>query len=169
MAISFNCEHCGKKIKAPDNVGGKRGKCPYCKQECYIPAPVSEDEVYDLVTEDPGELQREAAEAQSLRQQERDLLAESGVREAGPAMALEDRKNLKPEDLYHLVVNYCLDMSGSNIERAEAHIDKMANVRRTASVAVDDFLQGKVIEPALDPIPTKLLQGFLQTLKTKLS
>ncbi|HET6428510.1 MAG TPA: hypothetical protein VM389_09245 [Phycisphaerae bacterium] len=169
MTISFNCEHCGKKVQAPDSAGGRRGKCPFCKLECYIPAPIGDEEVYDLVAPDAGEEARARAEAEALRQQEMDLLSATGAREAGRPVPFEDRRNLKPEDLYHLVVNYCLDMSGSNIERAETHVDKLAPVRRTACVAVDDFLAGKVIEPALDKIPTKLLQGFLQQLKKKLS
>jgi len=168
MTISFNCEHCGKRVQAPDNAGGRRGKCPYCKQECYVPAPVSEEDVYELVTPDASEEARAKAEAEALRQQERELLAESGAREGGPSVPFEDRRDLKPEDLYHLVVNYCLDMADSNAE-AEAYIDQLAPVRRTATVAVDDFLAGKVIEPALDRVPTKLLQEFLQQLKKKLS
>jgi DNA-directed RNA polymerase subunit RPC12/RpoP len=44
MTISFHCESCKKKIKAPDETGGKWGKCPYCKHRCYIPLPKSEDE-----------------------------------------------------------------------------------------------------------------------------
>ena len=44
MPISFHCESCKKKIKAPDEAGGKWGNCPYCKHRCYIPLPKSEDE-----------------------------------------------------------------------------------------------------------------------------
>ena len=44
MSISFHCESCKKKIKAPDNTGGKWGNCPYCKHRCYIPLPKADDE-----------------------------------------------------------------------------------------------------------------------------
>ena len=46
MSISFSCESCKKKIKAPDKAGGKWGKCPYCEHKCYIllsPAPEEEE------------------------------------------------------------------------------------------------------------------------------
>ena len=39
MPIVFNCEHCGKQIKAPDSAGGKHGTCPGCKQRCLVPMP----------------------------------------------------------------------------------------------------------------------------------
>ena len=38
MGISFHCEHCGKKIEAPDAAGGKWGKCPGCHNKVYVPA-----------------------------------------------------------------------------------------------------------------------------------
>ena len=44
MTISFNCECCKKKVKAPDKAGGKWGACPYCQHKCYIPMPKSDDE-----------------------------------------------------------------------------------------------------------------------------
>ncbi len=44
MPISFKCESCDKKIKAPDKAGGKWGNCPYCQHRCYIPLPKSDDE-----------------------------------------------------------------------------------------------------------------------------
>jgi len=44
MPISLSCEKCGKKIKAPDEAGGKFGSCPYCRKKCYIPLPVPDGE-----------------------------------------------------------------------------------------------------------------------------
>ncbi|MEN8128552.1 MAG: hypothetical protein ABFR90_12235, partial [Planctomycetota bacterium] len=44
MSINFHCESCKKKIKAPDETGGKWGHCPYCKHRCYIPLPKDENE-----------------------------------------------------------------------------------------------------------------------------
>ncbi|MBU2596636.1 MAG: hypothetical protein KJ757_03615, partial [Planctomycetes bacterium] len=42
MSISFHCECCKKKIVAPDDAGGKWGKCPYCNHRCYVPLPENE-------------------------------------------------------------------------------------------------------------------------------
>lgn len=39
MAIDFTCT-CGKKLRVKDELAGKRAKCPNCRQELTIPAPV---------------------------------------------------------------------------------------------------------------------------------
>ena len=38
MTISFHCAHCGKKMEAPDDAGGKWGKCPRCHNKLYVPS-----------------------------------------------------------------------------------------------------------------------------------
>ncbi|MCD4699445.1 MAG: hypothetical protein K8R91_02600 [Phycisphaerae bacterium] len=164
MTITFQCEHCGKKIEAPDAMGGKRGKCPYCKQSNYIPAPVSDDELIDFAPENSAEEQRRLEEIRALRSQEKGLLAELGSGET-PSVPLEDREKVNAEDLYHLVVNYCLDLADSKLGQAEAHLAKLQEFPTAAEKAVGDFMSGKAIEPVLDRIPTKVLNGFL----TKLS
>jgi len=169
MTISFKCEHCGKKVEAPDTAGGRRGKCPYCKQTCYIPGRVADEELYDFAPEDEAEEQRARQEQQALRRQERELLAEAPQKEVVPPTPFEQREGLESDDLHHVIVNYCLDLRDSNLERAEAHVAQLRKVRRTALVAVEDFLSGKALEPALDAIPTKLLQGFLTQLRDALS
>ncbi len=167
MTITFNCEHCGKKIEAPDSVGGKRGKCPYCKQSNYIPAPVPDDELIDLTPEDAEEEKRSREEVQALRNQEMGLIAEMGSGDA-PAVPLEHREGVAAEDLYHLVVNYCLDLADSKLDQAGAHLAKLQEFPKLASTAVDDFISGKALEPALDRIPTKVLHGFLNKLRNML-
>jgi len=164
MAITFRCQHCGKKVEAPDSAGGKRGRCPYCKQSNYIPAPISEDEIFELAPEEdkPGE-----KSSKQLSEQERVLAAELSRGNNAP-VPLEYREDLKPEDLHHLVVNYCLDMANSNLERAGTHMEQLKKFPHMAKEAVEGFLDGSLLEPALDPIPTKLLHGFLNNLRDQL-
>jgi hypothetical protein len=38
MPIAVACK-CGKKFQAPDNLAGKRVKCPGCQQSLMVPAP----------------------------------------------------------------------------------------------------------------------------------
>ncbi len=167
MTITFNCEHCGKKVEAPDSVGGKWGKCPYCKQSNYIPAPVSDDDLIALAPEDAKEEKRTQDEMQALRDQERGLIAEMDDARASAA-PLEYRDEVNAEDLYHLVVNYCLDLADSKLEQAQDHLVRLQRYPQSAATAVDDFISGKTIEPALDVIPTKLLNGFLNQLRDAL-
>ena len=37
--VRFNCEHCGQKIRVPETIAGKKGKCPKCKNIVIIPKP----------------------------------------------------------------------------------------------------------------------------------
>ena len=51
MGITFHCEHCGKKIEAPDSAGGKWGRCPACHNKVYVPG-LSSDEKLKLAPVD---------------------------------------------------------------------------------------------------------------------
>ena len=51
--IRFTCQSCGQPVRVPDPFGGKKGRCPSCKQVVQIPAesepsPAPGDEVDDL-------------------------------------------------------------------------------------------------------------------------
>jgi len=56
--IKFHCEHCNKEVAAPEGSGGKMGRCPYCKQQCYIPLPREQVTEIPLEPVDPAEEQR---------------------------------------------------------------------------------------------------------------
>ncbi len=170
MSITFNCEKCGKKIVAPDEAGGRRGRCPYCQASNYIPSPIKDDEIYDLAPEDADEEARRQKELDEIRRQSHALISELGNPElaAGP-QGMEMRDDLKPEDLHGYIVNYCLDMAGSKLDRAKTHLAELKKVKRMARSEVDRFISGDILEPALDAIPAKIRMGFLNTLKAALA
>jgi len=171
MTISFRCEHCGKRVEAPDEVGGRRGRCPYCKGSNYIPAPKTgqEEELLDLAPEDEEALRKHQREIQALRETERALIAELGHREASAPPAVDQREDLKPEHLHPYIVNYCLALAGSNLEQANHHLEQLKKVRRMAKAEVERFLSGDILEPTLANIPPKVLHGFLNQLKGSLA
>src|SRR5262245_61440961 len=41
MAIKFNCTHCSHGLTVKDELAGKKGRCPRCKNVITVPAPVS--------------------------------------------------------------------------------------------------------------------------------
>jgi len=48
MSISVKCTDCGKALKAPDSLAGKKAKCPDCGATVPIPnAAVAAEEIYD--------------------------------------------------------------------------------------------------------------------------
>ena len=165
MTIRFNCEHCGKEIKAPDSAGGKRGKCPYCGQSNDVPSPIVEDDddIIPLAPIDEDDERRREEEAHRLYEQEAAMLSSSD-NDTSPTAPLEQRENVSAADLYHFVVNYCLDMAAGNTERAQQHI---ASLRRHGGMglqAVQDFLGGSVSEPALAKMPKTTLERYLMQL-----
>ncbi len=160
MSITFQCEHCRREVKAPDEAGGKRGKCPYCQQGNYIPVELNGD-IFDLVPlDEPAELQKKA-ERKSTMEMERNLLAETG---GPPPVPLEHKQDLTSEDLHHFVTNFCLDMAAGNAERARTHADQLSKFGRTGFEAVEDILTEKVPEPALEHIGRKMRERFLTQL-----
>jgi hypothetical protein len=73
MPIVFNCDKCGKSIKAPDEAGGKWGVCPGCKGRCYVPLPLApeDDDELKLAPIDESEeekLKRLADEDRRIRE-----------------------------------------------------------------------------------------------------
>jgi hypothetical protein len=172
MSITFNCEKCGKKIVAPDEAGGKRGRCPYCQASNYIPSLIKDEEIYDLATEDEADEQRRQKELELIRQQNRVLLSEMGNPElatGGSGPSVDMNQDLKPEELHPLIINFCLDMAGSKLDRAKTHLNELKKVKRMARSEVERFLKGDVLDPSLEAIPVKLRMGFLNQLKSALA
>ena len=165
MSIKFSCEHCRKEVKAPDEAGGHRGKCPFCGTSNYIPTPVSDDELLTVAPLDEAEERRRQKEIDELFKQERAILADNGGAAPTP---VEHREDLTPSDLHHFVVNYCLDIANSQLTRAETHVKDLAKFRTMGVEAVNDFINGKVDESALKTIPPTLLKAFLVRLREQL-
>jgi hypothetical protein len=161
MSITFRCEHCRENVKAPDEAAGKRGKCPHCGMTSYIPDPNESGEIPLAPIDEQSEAEREAEERR-LREQEEALIAEMG---GDPDVPIDQQDDIGPEDLHHYVVNYCLDMAEGKLEPAQTHADKLKRFGYKGLQAVDDFLSGNVQEPAMDEIPPKVVQGFLDQLR----
>lgn len=166
MTIKFHCEHCRRLVQAPDSAGGRRGTCPHCQGSNFIPA--GDVEELDITPLDEKEERHRKRTIETLMDAERDILAESANPEKTPRLGQRDPEDIEPEDLYHLVVNYCLDMAAGNLERADDHAYKLNEHSGTNRRAVSDFQTGKALEPSLDTIPVKVLQGFLKDLMTKM-
>ena len=167
MGIDFQCEHCRKKVNAPDTAAGKRGKCPFCGRSSYIPAPISEDDLLPLAPLDEEEERRRQAELSNLYRQEEALLSETRAGEE--FLPLEFREEIAARDLYHFVVNYCLAMADSNTELARTHSRQLRQFGAPGVQAVDDFISGTALEPALEAVPARLLSGFLKSLRKEIA
>jgi hypothetical protein len=171
MAISFNCIKCGKEIKAPDSYAGKQGKCPYCGQGNNIPMPVDEDDLIPLAPIDENEERRRQQEIDYLRSKEKLLLRELSESSPGPdepAPAPKQAARVTIEQCRSDVMNYCLDLANSRLDKLDVYVSRLKNNKALGMTAVEDFMLGRYIEPALDDIPPKVLKGFLTQMREAL-
>ncbi len=84
--INFTCEHCGKSIRVKDEYGGKKGRCPHCKEVVHIPAE----------SEAPPESARETPDGGGGGRSRQDAAADflagmGGAKEEPPAEAPKAR------------------------------------------------------------------------------
>ncbi len=168
MSITFHCEHCHQLIQAPDEAGGKRGKCPHCEGSNFVPAPPSETDELPLAPLDEEFEQQRKREIDRLMQTESVLLSETGGTEVAPRLSEKDKASISADELHHLVVNYCLDMAQGQLARADQQARRLSEFGRQGRQAVQDFATGAVLEPALDPLPAKVVQGYLKNLMSQL-
>ena len=171
MPIEFHCEHCGTLVKAPDNAGGKHGKCPSCHQSVYIPSPSVEIEPLDLAPEDATEerererLFKESWELERRVMEEREL----------PASAIESPIPAAPEggmppsaaDVEGLLIDYARAMAEGDLEQA----DRLAREIRKDIEAADEAIQ-RIVSDDIPPddlaqIPRPVLVGFFKQLQSK--
>ena len=165
MAITFNCSGCGKEVRAPDDDAGKRGKCPFCGHASYIPTPVGDNDVLPLVPLDEEEERRRQQEIRKLMEKEHALLRETGKE---TPVASPEGQDPTPNDLQQFVINYCLDLANSKLDRLEVHVAQLRRHRHNALETVDAALKAKVVEPALKDIPPRVRKGFLLQLRDSL-
>jgi len=169
VPISFECSACGKTVEAPDAAAGKRGTCPFCGATSDIPAgpAADEDDLYGLAPLDEAAEQQRQTHVRELMAQESDLLAESGTADGSPP--LDQRADLDVADLYHFVINYCLDMASGNLERAQTHVAELRRFRALGAEAVENMQSGKAEREGLDHVPPAVVEGFLKTLRKQLA
>ncbi|MGA2266455.1 MAG: hypothetical protein ABSH10_08515 [Phycisphaerae bacterium] len=165
MGIQFQCEHCHREVQAPDEAGGKRGKCPFCHQSTYIPSPVAEEDLLPLADIDEEGERKARAEAEAMLERERGLRTRAG---GSPPVPLEHRKDLATADLHHFVINFCLEMARDHVEAAELEADKLRQFGALGRKALEEIATGEVREPALEALARRARELYLDTLRDKL-
>lgn len=175
--IQFHCEHCGKKISAPDAAGGRLGKCPYCKQQCYVPRPKDEVEEIPLAAEDPNEekhrqqlvMETHRLQAQLLDHQEEPSAAGSAkggsaasrsatapAAAAQPVVSLDD-----------LIGKYIGAMVKGQLASADQLATSIVSQGKKALQRIDDLAMTGLTDPELQSVPANVVAGFFRTLRGK--
>jgi hypothetical protein len=104
VGISFVCEECGKKLKAPENLAGKRIKCPACQTPATVPFPeATDDEVFGAdwmnsdSAEDPDAVAERRAEKARKARMARQAAAEGRDPEEDEGEDADDNKGDEAE------------------------------------------------------------------------
>jgi hypothetical protein len=171
VSIELHCPNCRQLIRAPDDAGGKHGRCPNCKSTVYIPTPVAEDDVIPLAPIDEDS-ERHAEELWEesvgyLASVDKDAVKsiddEIGRRAAGGAEPAGEVL-----DLSAMVTRFVIAMKESNLDEAE----KVATRLKRAGVRARDHVESMFLDqmpPKIKDVPPPLVKGFLKTLLDRLS
>ena len=174
MSIELHCPQCAKLIRAPDDAGGKHGKCPYCECKIYIPTPHDDGETIQLAPIDEQELKREAElrrEAIAMESQVAHESAKLPPETGAPPRAARSQPTETPGEVIDTaaqVQRFLIAMRDSKLDQADQAV---ALLKRGGERSLD-FVQGLLVDempPQVENVPPPVLTGFLKTLLGRLS
>lgn len=167
MPISFNCEHCGKKVKAPDKADGKQGNCPFCHKSCYIPLPeVEDDDELKLAPIDETEEQKYKQMMADTHQLTQNILHEKEQPPETPAN--EPKAQTSEDELKKNLIIYLKQLANGQLDDAEKMAEKIIPYRRQGIKILDKMAKAKTPEPELANVAPKLLAGLMKNLRMRM-
>jgi DNA-directed RNA polymerase subunit RPC12/RpoP len=172
MSITFHCEQCGKKIEAPDNAGGKWGKCPGCKSKVFVPLAKQEEEEELRLAPLDNEDERRKRElmAETIRLQE-EIMSETATPEEGTHSkakpAAGKTEAISEAELMTIVIEYLREMADGDLERAEETVKTIIPNSSKANRILERILSSQVPEPELADIPKQVLSGLIKSLRSR--
>jgi len=166
MSIDLHCPQCQKLIRAPDNAGGRRGKCPYCGGSVYIPTPHEETEEIGLAPIDDTEEQQ----ARQLRRESTQFTADVGIGvdgiDGGDQSGEESDAPGPSSDIDSEIEAFVIAMRDSQLDDAEAISDRLKKTTREARQRIQQMLaQGTC--PEVADVPPPVVQGFVKSLLSR--
>ncbi len=170
MPISFSCESCKKKVKAPDGAGGKWGKCPECGHRCYVPMPASAFADEDELTLAPVDEKDETKFGELMR--ETHSLTQNILHETGPLEDEEGSDNpndAERRELIKQIIIYLQLIAHGELEHAQHKLQKVARFKDAAREILKKMAAAERPEPELADVSPKLLRGLLKDLHAKLA
>lgn len=171
MSISFHCEHCGKKVEAPDDAGGKWGKCPGCNKKVYVPSKQPDEEIRlaPLDAEDEQRQRRLLAEEARLRQ---DIMKETEVPEEGAPVKNQANAAqpgvLSDAEIMTGIIAYLRQMADGELEAAEETAKTIISCGTRAVRILERVALSEIPEPELGDIPQQVLSGLIKKLRSRL-
>ncbi|MHC4488171.1 MAG: hypothetical protein ACYSW7_03190 [Planctomycetota bacterium] len=167
MAIIFHCEHCGKKIEAPDSAGGKWGKCPACHNKLYVPSPDSDEELKLAPIDESEEERKKRLMAETLKLTQ-DILQEREVPN-GSAEVVEPISGMGERELTKNIIMYLRQMADDELYEAQRIVALIARHGPQAAKILNRMALSETPEPELADIPRQVLSALIKSLRTEIS
>ena len=166
MPITFHCEHCGKKIEAPDSAGGKWGKCPTCHNRLYVPNLGSDEELKLAPIDESGETKQKQLMAESCKLTQ-DILLERETPN-GLAVTATPASGIGDKELTKNIITYLRQTADGELEQAERIADLIVSCGDRALKILDRIALSEMPEPELADIPQQVLSGLIRNLRTRI-
>jgi len=166
MSITFHCEHCGKKIEAPDSAGGKWGKCPTCHNRLYVPNLGSDEELKLAPINESGEAKQKQLMAESYKLTQ-DILLERETPN-GLAGTATPASGIGDKELTKNIITYLRQTADGKLEQAEGIADLVVSCGDRALKILDRIALSEMPEPELADIPQQVLSGLIRNLRTRI-
>ncbi len=170
MSVEFHCSHCGMLVRAPDEAGGKWGRCPMCHQSVYVPMPDDRIEPLELAPEDETEEERRRRLEREAIELERAMLADRNPPPETAASRAAGRTEgvLEPKpDIESLVLEYAIAMADGDLTRAEELAAEIRRDMKAAEEVMQRLTLDEVPHPKLAEIPRPVLVGFFRQLRQR--
>ena len=167
MAIKLHCNACGKKIEAPDNAGGKWGKCPACHTKIYVPLPQTDDDELKLAPIDETEEQKKKQLMQETFRLTQHILEEESAPEAPGTVGPVPEVNEKT--LTNHIIRYLRQMANGDLDTAQRTAELIVPHRRKAATILEQLAKSYPPDPELEDIPPQVLSGLVRNLRTRIS
>jgi hypothetical protein len=167
MTIEFHCDHCGHLVRTGAEHAGKRGRCPHCHQNVYIPTPSDQIEPLRLApTDDQEERERKRLDEES-RAVARALREE---KEAPPDLVKtplpEPVGDVRlPSDVETLIIQYALCMADGKLNEAQELAVEIRMDLDRAQGYIQRLTMDELPPTRLAHIPRAVLLGFLKQLR----
>ena len=169
MTVSFHCESCKKKVKAPDEAGGKWGKCPYCHHRCYVPLPPSEEEpelkLAPIDESDETQIDELMRETHDLTHT---ILKERQPVDDGPDEDPNAHKAIEKDVIKHSIL-YLRQLADGELKQAERTFETLHHRKKHAQRILSAMARADRPEPELSDLPDGVLQGLIRDALSKLS
>ncbi len=170
MTVTFHCEHCGKKIEAPDSAGGKWGKCPACHNKLYVP-DLSEGEELKLAPIDESEEARRKRLMDETSKLSEDILLEKEIPDESAEVEADATvwpAEISDEQLKKNIIGYLRQTAEGQMEAAKRSRGLITPYGKRTIKILDRIALAEIPERELAGIPQQKLSGLIRELRSKI-